>query len=320
MSAALVSVIIPAHNAARYIAETLRSVRSQEVPDLEVIVVDDGSTDGTADLALAVDPAIRLIRQERSGVSAARQAGTRAATGRYLKYVDADDLLAPGALAAQVRAIERAGADVVYGPWAYLEQKGTQGGYEQGRLIRRSAEGPMDEAVLQGFWCPTAAYLLRAEALEASGVTWRVEFPIIQDSVFIFDLAAAGLRFQAALEVPVCALYRVRTDSLSRTDRRGFLRDQWAHLEHARASWAGELSRARKEILCGGCVAIAVSCGRIEPDLTERALQVLREIDPAYIPKGWPRLALLARWVGLERAIRWTTSLKRSLDRPNQAR
>lgn len=315
MSPALVSVIIPAYNVARYITETLRSIRTQEGPDPEVIVVDDGSTDGTAELALASDPRIRLIRQDRAGVSAARQAGTRIATGRYLKYVDADDLLAPGALAAQVRSIERTGADVVYGQWAYLEQKGSAGAFEQGRIISRSAEGPVDEAVLSGFWCPTAAYLLRRQALESSGVTWRAEFPIIQDSVFIFDLAAAGVRFQAALEDPVCALYRVRADGLSRTDRRGFVRDQWTHLEHARAVWAGALSRVRREILCAGYVSIAVSCSRSEPDLMKRALGVLRQIDPAYTPKGWPRLTLLTRCVGLERAIRWTALLRQPLDR-----
>lgn len=318
MGSILVSSIIPAHNAAGTITETLQSVLSQNRADMEVIVVDDGSTDGTPERVAATDPRIELIRQPHAGVSAARQAGTRIAQGRYLKYVDADDLLAAGCLQTQIDRIETTNADVVYGAWAYLRQQNNAGGYRQGPIVRARAVGDLEEAVLRGFWCPTAAYLMRRDRLLASGLTWRAEFPILQDSVFIFDLAAAGLRFEATGEV--CALYRVRADSLSRSDRRGFLQDQWAHLERARTLWGTSLSKSKLEALCSGYASIALSCSRTEPEMTSRALRVLHQLDASYLPTGSPRLTMLARYVGLDRAIRWTAFLRSPTDRWGQTR
>lgn len=309
MTTVRVSIIVPAYNAARYIADTLDSIRAQQGVDTEVIVVDDGSTDGTAERALAADPRITLLRQERAGVSAARQAGTRVAKGCYLKYVDADDLLTPGGLIEQLGRIERSGADVVYGAWAYLERGSDADHYRQGKVMRPDAGESVDEAVMRGFWCPTAAYLIRRDRLNESGVVWSDEFPILQDSVFIFDLAAAGATFEGCPEV--CALYRVHADSLSRSDRRGFMRDKWRHLERARAVWGGRMSPMRTETLCAGYVSIALEACRLEPELSAKALQALRRLDPTYLPNGSPRLSGLARWIGLDRAIRWTSFLRR---------
>lgn len=93
------SVVIPAYNVACYIGETIQSVLQQSVQDWELIVVDDGSTDDTAERVKAVgDARIRLIRQENSGVSVARNTGIAAARGRYVALLDADDLWAPSHL------------------------------------------------------------------------------------------------------------------------------------------------------------------------------------------------------------------------------
>jgi glycosyltransferase involved in cell wall biosynthesis len=97
----LVSVIIAAHNADFYIAETLDSIRAQTFRDFEVIVVDDGSTDRTAQI-VAGYPEARCIRQPNRGQPVARNAGIAAAHGRYLAFVDADDLWLPAKLDKQV--------------------------------------------------------------------------------------------------------------------------------------------------------------------------------------------------------------------------
>lgn len=89
----LVSIIIPAYNMSSWIGDTLRSVVSQTMTDWECIVVDDGSTDGTAECVLSVaDPRIRVISQDNSGVSAARNKGIAAAAGEYAIFLDGDDL------------------------------------------------------------------------------------------------------------------------------------------------------------------------------------------------------------------------------------
>lgn len=87
-----VSVVIPVHNAAPYIGEALASVYTQDVGPLEVIVIDDGSSDGSLAVAEAGFPAIRAIRQEQAGIGAARNRGIEAARGEYLAFLDADDL------------------------------------------------------------------------------------------------------------------------------------------------------------------------------------------------------------------------------------
>jgi glycosyltransferase involved in cell wall biosynthesis len=105
-----VSAIIPARDAEATLGQTLDSLLAQTVPDWEAVVVDDGSVDGTAEVALAYaarDPRVRLLRARAGGAAAARNAGLALARGRRLLFLDADDWVAPahlerllGALAA----------------------------------------------------------------------------------------------------------------------------------------------------------------------------------------------------------------------------
>jgi glycosyltransferase involved in cell wall biosynthesis len=115
----LVSVIIPAYKAAAYIAETLQSVLAQTYPNVEVILINDGSPD-TEEFERAIAgyrERISYLRQENRGPSAARNAGIRRARGEYLAFLDADDVWYPNCLAAQVDlALSRQPAcDLVYG-------------------------------------------------------------------------------------------------------------------------------------------------------------------------------------------------------------
>jgi glycosyltransferase involved in cell wall biosynthesis len=102
----LVSVIIPAFNVAEWLAETIHSVLAQTHRPVEVIVVDDGSTDGTPLVAQGFGNAVKYIRRLNGGVGAARNAGFRASTGEYVAFVDADDLWFPDKLARQVALLE----------------------------------------------------------------------------------------------------------------------------------------------------------------------------------------------------------------------
>jgi glycosyltransferase involved in cell wall biosynthesis len=101
---ALVTVVIPCFNQARYLPDAVRSVRGQRYPAIDCIVVDDGSTDGTA--ALARTMGVHLVEQRvNQGVSAARNAGLTAAHGDLVLFLDADDELLPGAIASHVDAL-----------------------------------------------------------------------------------------------------------------------------------------------------------------------------------------------------------------------
>ncbi len=113
----LVSIIVPAFNAAATVAATLRSVCGQTHENLEIIVVDDGSTDETAEIVAAIaanDPRVRLVRQTNRGLVSARNAGIEAARGKFIAPVDADDLWHPEKIEAQLAAMRSADAGMAY--------------------------------------------------------------------------------------------------------------------------------------------------------------------------------------------------------------
>src|SRR5690242_7730271 len=99
MSLPKVSVVVPIFNRASFVGESLASLQRERTVETEIIVVDDGSTDGSIDavrLLAKHDPRIRLITGEHQGVSAARNIGVRSANGQYITFLDSDDISAPG--------------------------------------------------------------------------------------------------------------------------------------------------------------------------------------------------------------------------------
>ena len=111
----IVSVISPSYNAADYIAQTLESVLAQTLTDIEVIVVDDGSTDNTRNIVADFankDPRLMLVEQANQFAGVARNNGMSKARGKYLYFLDADDYIESNALEELVNAIEQHGADI----------------------------------------------------------------------------------------------------------------------------------------------------------------------------------------------------------------
>jgi glycosyltransferase involved in cell wall biosynthesis len=103
---ASMSVIVPMFNAERYIAEAIQSVFDQTHPPAEIIIVDDGSTDGSAVIAQSYAPRARYLSQANLGPAAARNLGIECATGDLLAFLDADDLWTPDKLARQVQVLK----------------------------------------------------------------------------------------------------------------------------------------------------------------------------------------------------------------------
>ena len=113
---AKISVIVPVYNVAAYLPECLESILGQDFKELEVILIDDGSTDNSGaicDEYAAKDPRVVVIHQKNSGAAAAKNAGLRVATGKYLSFVDSDDYLEPGAYTYMVSQLEHTKADAV---------------------------------------------------------------------------------------------------------------------------------------------------------------------------------------------------------------
>ncbi len=119
----LFSFVIPAYNVEAYLERCLNSILHQDFDDLEIIVIDDGSTDGTSIILhryAALDSRIRVLRQKNSGQGAARSVGIKAATGRYVWFVDGDDWLLEGAIARIARLVRSIEPDVVVLNFEYV--------------------------------------------------------------------------------------------------------------------------------------------------------------------------------------------------------
>lgn len=105
----IASIVVPAFNAARTLSETLESLLSQTIRDYEVIIVNDGSTDNTLEIARGFtdDARVRIVTQPNRGLAGARNAGIAAARGKYIGFCDADDIWMPEKLATHVRHLEQ---------------------------------------------------------------------------------------------------------------------------------------------------------------------------------------------------------------------
>lgn len=118
MSEPLVSIIIPCQNSERYLRQTLNSCIRQTYRNIEIIIVNDASTDRTLDIANEFSsrcPQVQVIHQKKIGYCAARNVGFRKSAGQYVKYLDSDDLLLPHSIACQMDIVQDTGADIVVG-------------------------------------------------------------------------------------------------------------------------------------------------------------------------------------------------------------
>jgi glycosyltransferase involved in cell wall biosynthesis len=296
-----ISVIVPAFNARLWIVDTLNSVQSQGIPNLEVIVVDDGSTDGTSELLAAEFPSVRVVQTANLGPSRARNLGTSLSTGSFLQYLDADDILLPHKIHRHLDALDRSGADVAYGDWQELKVQ-SDSSIALGRLVEREIQKRAEIALFTDFWCPPAAYLFRRRIVEKVGA-WNERLPIIQDARFVLDCALHGGHF---VYCPgVAALYRVHTSgSVSTRDPIAFVRDCLTNAQEVEQWWRahGGLDGERQNALQKVYQYTARASFEHDKTTFVAACQMLEHLDPHFVPPGPWHFALAARFLGYPRA------------------
>ncbi len=222
----LVSVVIPAYNAEGYLAATIESVLAQTYRPLEVLVVDDGSSDGTVALARSFGDPVRVIEQENKGPAGARNTGFAEARGDIIALLDADDLWMPERLAACVDLLQ---SDPTLGfvtTDAYLIEEDTPterryyGDYQRYPFPARGAQ--LDEIAKRNFVFVSVVFDRRLFDLVGARLDERLWGTEDYDLWTRFLLAGA----EAGLVPEPLAWYRVRADSVSRARSR-----QWrAHL------------------------------------------------------------------------------------------
>ncbi|MDB4955914.1 MAG: putative glycosyltransferase [Myxococcales bacterium] len=204
-----VSIVTPSYNQAQFLEETIVSVLEQDYPNIEYVVVDDASTDGSLEIARRYESRLhKLVVQENAGQVAALNHGFRHTDGELLGWLNSDDVLLPGAVSAVVRELERdPQALLVYGDNVFIDEAGNRIPRE-----RASAEGaPFDPVTMVRRcknWIPQPGSLFRRRALELA--------PLNERGYYFFDFEFA-LRLGASGRVKyvpgLLAEYRLHADS-----------------------------------------------------------------------------------------------------------
>lgn len=219
----VVSVIVPSFNYGHFLPETLESVSRQTWEAWECVVVDDGSTDNTSDIAFAHaqrDERIKCVRRPNGGLAAARNTGLRAAIGDYVQFLDADDALEPRKLETQVRFLEHErSVGIVYGDVRYFD---SVAGERRRGLFNDEAWMPevsgsgdsVLRALLRANIMVVNSALVRRAVVDEVG--WFDEtLRSLEDWDYWIRCAIAGTTFQFLDDAGVFALVRVHRRSMS---------------------------------------------------------------------------------------------------------
>jgi glycosyltransferase involved in cell wall biosynthesis len=296
-----VSIIVPCYNGRNYIrglAEALTTVRKET---FEVIFVDDGSTDGTAEIFGELMPDSIVLRQANSGVANARNTGARAARGEFLQLLDADDIIRPGKLYTQAAFAKKGDLDVVYSGWQMVVVDGKR------RTREPACDRPMPcepvAALLGGWWVPPHAYLVRRSAY------WDVggSDPTLvnaQDFDVILRMAIANKKFA---HMPGCFAdyYRYeKATSLARGPREQYWTDYERATDKAISLLGnqGALSSERRTAAAQKFHAVARNVYSFDKARFNTLIQKITELDPFFQPQGSSGYRIAARLLGLQKA------------------
>ena len=214
-----VSVIIPSFNCARYVGRAIESVLSQSYRDYEIIVVDDGSTDGTAETVNSYKDKVRYFYQSNSGVSSARNLALKVSSGAFVAYLDADDLWYPQKLDRQMQYLDaHPDCGLLHSDVSVVDEEDrivhTRFNAETARPI---PQGHCTRDLLQRCHIQTLTVVERRECIERIG-GFDEQLPIAQDYMHWIMIALGGWAF-GYIDEPL-AKYRWRSGSLMGSRKR----------------------------------------------------------------------------------------------------
>lgn len=223
----LVSVIIPCYNRAHFLPETLGSVLGQCITDIECIVVDDGSTDDTMVLMnrfCARDPRVRYFRQENNGPSAARNFGLEEARGRFIQFLDSDDIIVPDKLAKQLNQLKSTGdLSLSYCDYRYcahddINKNASRDNLTPPRFVMQRPLWDIASRWETGFSIPMHCFLFDARFFNELGIRFDEELANHEDwDCWIRIFTSDPIIFHIS---EVLAIYRLHDDSICTDSRK----------------------------------------------------------------------------------------------------
>ncbi|CAG0981332.1 Glycosyltransferase GlyG [Anaerolineae bacterium] len=207
-----ISVVIPCYNQAHYLGEAVRSVLCQTYQDFEIIVVDDGSTDETSQVAASFGERVRCVRQENRGLAGARNTGILNARGEFIGLLDADDMWLPSYLSTMLRAFDKYPTiGAAYCGWQYIDSTGTLLPRTNIRVV--PPEKAYESMVFMDFMIPSGVFV-RRECFDQLGL-FDVNLRAAQGCED-WDMWIRVLTKYPMLGVPqVLVKYRVHSDNMS---------------------------------------------------------------------------------------------------------
>ena len=271
-----ISVIIPTYNYAHYLSSALRSVLNQSTPGMsvEIIVIDDGSTDDTPAVAASFGDAIRYIRQKNQGLSATRNTGLSLAAGEFLVFLDADDLLTPGMLASQSKILRtRSSVDIVI-CLNQLANSATQDSPLYPVGIWPLFKDNHAVHLCQFNIAPPHAFMLRRSMAGCVG-GYDTSLKACEDHDYWLRCVVAG--FKLAVNPEALVIYRKHADSMSAQTKNQLLHDALLHGRVAKLlrnnpAFLHKHREAAFMAHAAGCLVTAAKLVEIQP---ERTLQLL---------------------------------------------
>jgi len=280
----LVSILIPCHNAERWVAHAIESALAQTWPDKEVIVVDDGSTDGSLDVIRKFDGQIQWETGLNRGGNVARNRLLELARGEWLQYLDADDYLLRDKIANQMEFLQsQSSTDIVFSAvtMEYSTAHGT-------RRELSSVPEPHDPWILLARWYlrQTGGPLWRKQALIDVGA-WRPEQPCCQEHELYLRLLMAGKQFRYCGERG--AIYRqFENGTLSTRDLSGVHRERLAIESRAEEFLRkqGELTVERLQAINDARFEIARMVRLYDTSLAAEIIETIKRSQPHFKPRG----------------------------------
>lgn len=276
----LVSIIIPCYNAEAWLAETIESCLQQTYPNVEVIVIDDCSTDRSADILHTYDNRIQWERQPTNqGGNAARNRGFALSKGDYIQWLDADDLILPEKIERQVSFLETNDYDAVYGDWQ-AKYHYPDGQSRLSDVMIPGAQTDILESLLADWWTAVASLLYRREALERAP-SWSEGIDNLlnaDDRPYMLSLAMSGVRIGYQ---PGCySIYRRHSNSMSVASQLRWVQAQLCTVEAAQAqlSATGRLTPAYRHAIATSYFKLSRHVlhedSRLHRQLLDRAISV----------------------------------------------
>ena len=276
-----VSVIIPVYNAEVWLEPCLRSVTRQTHTDLEILIVDDGSSDDSAAIVSSVlDPRIRLLRQNNKGAASARNLGISEATGEFIQFLDADDLLEPDKIARQLHRLDFTLQDTVATcQWIrFSESPGDLG--QSAEPQRMPDRPPLDwliDSLSGGGMFQTACWLTPRVLIEKAG-PWNESLTLHDDGEFFTRvlLRAAALR---SIPEPL-VYYRSVPSSLSR-QRSLAAATSSLHVSRSRANEMLAVDRSLRVrcALATSFLQVAYEFSKTFPQIAKQALSEIESLS-----------------------------------------